>query len=233
MATNDPIINWIISALTTPETDIYLWKLIQQSKDPDLEPFTSPRLDLGKHPVLGQDWAFALTDVKVDGISNVEIPKPGGKPDVEVTGSTVLFTAVRPNTESPPPGVPASLLANSGLEITPPGDRPIPGKSSVTVDKAKLIGVFDATSDTGQVDATVVLKFTSLAIEAQTGANITTTIDIDSVFKGFINKVMNKPDTQLKILAELSKQLQSKQVLDGVSSAATKAARDAIKKLVG
>ncbi len=233
MSTLDPLVLWIVSALTTPTTDLYLWKMIQKSEDPTLEPYTAARLDLGSQEIVGVPSHFALTDAKVVGISNVEIPKPGGKPAVDVTGSTVKFTAERPNTESPPPGIPAKLRGTAGFEVTPQGDPPIEGTAAVTVDRANLAGIFDASSATGEVDDTVTLEFSSLALKADTGPNIKITIDLQSAFRSFINSVMNKPTIQNKILAALNQELRSRSVLDAASSAGTEAARAAVNQLIG
>ena len=134
----DPVVSLIITFLTTPATDFYLPKMLAKSKDPSLEPYTTSSIDLGSQNIMGLNMKLALKNVGITGITNVQIKKIGGKPDIQVVGEQVTFTAVRPNTEAPPPGVPTVITFNSDFEVVVPDPN---GKSQTLTGKATVISV--------------------------------------------------------------------------------------------
>ena len=233
----DPVVGLVVTFLTIPATDFYLPKLLAQSTDPNLEPYTSSSIDLGSHSVMGMNMAFSLKDATITGITNVQIKKNGGKPDIQIAGNQVTFTATRPNTEAPPAGVPTEITINSGFEVVVPApnskSQTLTGSAVVTVKDADILGVFDATSEDGS-PSKAVITFRSLEIDGPaTPENINIIVQLDSAFEAFINQVGNSPQVLEKIANNINSQLRSISVLNALSKAGTDAARAAVKQMPG
>lgn len=226
----DPIVTLLIIYLTTPQTDLYLPKLIGGSSSPRLDPLVLSDIDLGSQNVLGLSMGMRLTNVVVTGLSNCQIPKTDGTPQVEVNGNAVTFDAVLPNTEAPPPNIPTVVGINAGFALQLPGGTSTTGSVAVQVKTSTLHGCFTATSDDGTAEKAN-LAFSTLGLRAELGANIVTQVQMDTSFLAIINSVCNKPNIQQMMLDKINSALADPGHLQALSQQATAAARSAAGKL--
>ncbi|AYL96144.1 hypothetical protein [Mucilaginibacter celer] len=232
MSQTDPFISLLIIFITDPGSDFYLPKLLQACNDPKLEPYTNNNIDLGTYPVMRRDYRFNLINIKVEGISNIQVEKEGANvPRIYINGSNVKFYARRPNTEAPMPQLPAKLKLAADLIITPVGSVSLPA-IHVTADiaHAQLFGEFDATSN-GRDAETIRITFIKLALQQMLDQadNIVFNIDAKSVFNQMINRIINQDSVKLKLVTELNNQLSSASVLGTLSAQSTAAAIAALK----
>lgn len=222
----------LILYLTTPQTDFYLSKIIKKSKDPTLEPYDITQLNVGSPSILGQPIDIAFKSVNIQGLSNIQIAKKDGKPDIQVAGDVVTFHAVRPNTEAPPAGVPTALTVNAQLELTA-NQQPSPlVPVVVTIDHGKLNGVFSATGDAAKADS-VEITFTSASVTARESPD---NIHFDlSHFESFLRPQVEsylKQKSTLKTLVDkMNAELAKPSVLASLSKSGTEAARGALKQM--
>lgn len=230
----DPIIKLLIVFLTTPSSNFYIAKLIQQSKSPVLEPLQAANINLGSQNILGVSIALDLQNVNVAGLANIQIAESDGKPQIQVNGSDVKFTAEHPNTQAPPTGVPKRLTLQSNFIATPASSPKISGSATITVNEFSLEGEFSATSSDGSADK-VNIDFKRLQIDAAASANnITIDLKLNSTFAPFINQILKQAGVLSRIIEGVQQTLNSANVLSSISQAATQAARTALAdKLVG
>lgn len=225
----DPIISLLIILLTEKDSDFYIPKILQGCKDPKLEPYTNADISLGTFPLMKRDYQLVLTDLKIEGISNIQVEKEGpnkDKPRIYIDGPAVQFYAQRPNTEAPMPQLPVKLKVNGDLIITPVGSNPLP-KIHLTaeIEHAQLLGEFDATSQDSKPE-TIRVTFKKLALlqMLDRADNIVLKIEAKSVLDQMLNKIINQDSTKLKLVTAINEQLSSATLLNALSAEATKAA---------
>ncbi|VAW70653.1 hypothetical protein MNBD_GAMMA09-3632 [hydrothermal vent metagenome] len=225
---DDPLIELLILYLTTPSSNFYLSKLIQQSSSPVLEPLSIDNISLGNQSILGVKLSLKLQNAEVAGLSSIQIKETAGKPDIQVNGNRVTFEAQHPNTQSPPIGVPPILTINSGFIVTPESGPEITGTIVITVNAFSIQGVFSAASSDGHADK-VIIDFKSLDMNTQaTPDNININLKIHSAFSSFINQILKQPPILEKIVDGIKNKLNAENVLSSISQQATKAARSAL-----
>lgn len=221
----------LILYLTSPKSDFYLSKLISGSVNPTLEPFEASFLDLGTQLILGEKMDFSLLNLKVIGVSNVQVEKKGGNPIINVNGENVAFTAITPNTEAPPSNVPSELTMICTVKVTPVDTPSFSGGLTVTVKTATIGGEFNVISKQDTV-ATVGINFSKLLIDAQAdSSNIKIDLKMDSPYVAFIESILSQSNVLSKIVSVIGSKVNEPDVLKAISGYATLAARKALKNL--
>ncbi len=227
---NNALTNLLVIYLTTPETDFYLSKMIGQNKD--LNPLkTSQEINIGTFEFFNQKITPILHGVNVKGLDNIQIAKKDGKPDVEVSGGTVSFTAVRPNTGYPPKGATASLVVSTTLVLDAGGNASPPVAIKINVANGNLLGTFETSGDPS-TPSSVGIKFTSLSVAAETTPkNIVVDLSqLKSVFRQSAEAFLKKESTLKTLVEQLNKELTKPEILASVSQAGTKAAQSSLAK---
>jgi hypothetical protein len=222
----------LVLYLTNPSTDFYLPKIIQQSGNPTLEPFDAANIDLGSFDLMKSTVSVRLQDLEITGMSNVQVVKQNGVPVISVNDNQVTFQANRPNTESPPVGVPVNLIFDAQLVVTAKGSPSPPVPVVVTITNTTIDGVFTATGDSGN-PGTVAIRFLQLKISADaTPANIQFDVSkLNSFIKPQLVSWLAAPATLNKIITEMNTQLNSTTVLNALNQSATKMAQSTLKSI--
>ncbi|MCY4045397.1 MAG: hypothetical protein OXE99_09975 [Cellvibrionales bacterium] len=224
----------LIIYLTTPASDFYLSKMLAKSTDPSLEPFTADTIDAGSFEFFGQSIDVSLTQLSIAGITNIQIEKNNGAPNIQVDGDQVTFVAERPNTEAPPANVPTDLVATGLLEITASGSESPAVPVTVTVKTGELTGVFNAIGDP-MTPSSVAIDFTKLTLTTEaTSSNIVVDLSqLDSVFKPQVDNLLKQPSTLASLVEKINEQINAQSVLTSVSGGATTAAQGALQSFAG
>ncbi|WP_346882203.1 hypothetical protein [uncultured Algibacter sp.] len=231
MKSQDPIIPFLILYLTQPNSKFYISKLIAGSTKPQLEPFKDSSLDLGPQTILGETMNFSLKNLVVQGLSNVQVVKNGGKPEITVNGNNVTFTAKIPNTEAPPTNIPKVLTLVTSLNVTPKNTPAFGGNLTVTVKTANLIGSFDATSVDGTPQKAEI-SFDKLQISASaSSSNINIDLEMNSPFTSFIESILSQEAIINRIMSGVNATVNQPNVLGALSNYATITAREALKNM--
>lgn len=228
MKANDQIIPILIKLLTEPASDFYLSKIITGSKNPTVEPFKTSSLNLGSQTIIGETMNFSLENIDIQGFSNIQVVKKGGKPEISVNGNEVTFTAVTPNTEAPPPNIPRELTLTTRIKITPQDTPAFGGNLTIKVKTATIIGKF-ATSSVDGTTQTAIINFNSLQVNTATnGSNIDIDLQMSSPFTSFIESILKQPVILNQIISGINSTINHSNVLNAISQYATTAARNAL-----
>jgi hypothetical protein len=232
----------LITYLTKPKSDFYLSKLIKKIDNPKLEPYHAEELGLGTFNSPDMNFELKLANVNITGLSNIQIKKNANPPpnnvEIKISGSTVTFSADRPNTEAPPAGIPTELLFNGDLLLIPldeaddDGEGPIDcGKVDVVIKNAEIVGTFDATSANDTIEQAQIVFSSLLLKDALAEGNIKITLNSKDIIAGIINGVINKPAAHKKLVEVINDKLKDPAVLKALNDGATSAARTALASL--
>lgn len=241
---SDQIINILAMGMSTPMTDLYLPKLLLNSKGTKLEPYGPTSFNLGRHAVMGLPMDIRLENVIVKGLSNIQIAKaaptpqnPIPMPRVSTVNNQVTFFAVRPNTDKASDPVAAQVLngvsekldIDATFIITPVGWNSLtPGTVDITVTNAEIKGVFNVLNPNNP--NTVATSFTHFSINPPINkSNIHIKLEVNSMFKDIINNVLNTPKMYTQFVNQLNEQLQQPAVLKSISDVGTPALRSVLK----
>ncbi|HEY3364152.1 MAG TPA: hypothetical protein VGK74_03735 [Symbiobacteriaceae bacterium] len=227
-------------AVNNPASQFYLPAVVAGNSDPGLEPFHIDSVGLG-------DQAFGtlrflnmqLQQVVLAGSSNIAAP-----PDQLSIAESVLDATLLVSTLAPPPQVSvlrggvqtvwqvpaAPLLITGQFTVVLPGapkdpsgaPKPLGGAFTLQVKTSQVLTTLAATGD--DLDA-LNLTFHKLVL-AIAPSDITVDVNIASVFRDVVNKLMNQDVIKQKVLDGLNAKLAGN--LDSISRTATSGARKAI-----
>jgi hypothetical protein len=228
------IFDRVRAALNNPESEWFLPSIVYNSQNPSLEPLSIDIITLPDQTIniMGQSLLFTriqLAGFAMAGTSNIIAPTPQlvcQEPGINVTASF--------STLNPPPSVktgtgelkqiPAPPLTATGkFSMLPDGETvPLPGSFAIAIQSSD-IHITVQPSGTELDDLQIKITRLQFDIPPQ---RVAITMNIDSVFKKSVEKMINGPNIKTRIVSQLNAALEEK--LADISQAATEAARQTI-----
>lgn len=220
--------------LLTPASDFYISTLFRSADKQSLDPRVIERIDFGVFEVMGVEFEIECTDFELEGLSNTQVKfDADNNPEIVVEGNQVTFAAKHPNNQAGyerPPQVPAEIRGEGRLVISMAGEYLEEGRLSLTIKNVHDVqGVFScALQVEGELD-TAQVTFSAMSFEPQlNNHNVAVDVELNSVFKDIINKVLNREKTLQLLVDELNTHIATVQSLDALSQVATACARQAL-----
>ena len=234
MSNDNPLIPILENLFLTPSSEFYISTVLYNPDGTSADPLTAAEIDVGTMDGDGVEIGVVLKQVVIKGLSNTQVKfDTDNKPEITVDGDQVTFHAKLPNTQAGyerPQGVPDQVEMASELDIALNGTAMPPGTLSGTIRTvADITGVFTATQKDSHDPQTVQIQMNKLVISPATAdGNITITVDLNTVFKGVINTILNTPENLDKMVAALNTELAKPETLRKLSDALTDQARKAL-----
>ncbi len=226
-ATDNPVDRYLFDrmrhALNDPKSAAFLPKILNQNKDPSLEPLQVDEISIPTFKELGTKFENgSLTGLSFRGLSNVKAPED----KLTMSVGEVKFTATLGGWNPPPsisggtiPAPPATGSSDFSIESL---GTLFKGTIDLTVEGAEVVS--DLQTD-GTSDSDLTVTFNSLKIVATTD-QVKIGLKMKTFARKKIEEKLNTSDTLSMILGKINDEIQGK--LSDISSQVTQYARQAI-----
>lgn len=205
-------------SLNTPGTPWYVKTLLEDYKNPSLNPLKPEDLSIGSYTI--SEIGLTLNDIKlsnivVAGLPNSTVPTSGmylGPPlhIAMVVGAAAPYTSATATFSASYSG------GNLNLGLT------------IAIQGAQLV---TSINSSGPDADHVVITVNTLSFEVPAGGTLHLTLDDQSGMGAFVQKILNKPDVQNKIIAAINGAF--KEHLTDISNELTSIAKSIFSKAIG
>lgn len=180
------------TGMSDPNSKVYIPKILLETTNPSLNPYTMSSMDLGKQDIMGIKLDIKLTDLTISGIPNVTTSTPNGG-HFTLTGLDVDFLAQFCKLNPPPNGVGNTLIFACDFTLSFTGNS-LTGSLIVAFNQAALGGTLTISGD--QLE-NIELTINSLTSSVPSTIVVNPIIKFDEsggafwakAFEGFLKKI--------------------------------------------
>lgn len=217
------------AGMSDPDSRIYLPKILTDTQNPSLNPYTMATLDLGKQTLGGVPIDILLTNLVIEGIPNVSVKAQDGG-SFAFTGLNAAIVGQFCRLSPPPPNVNPKLAMSAKFTLSFTGNQ-LTGNLIITIDQASL----DANMLlSGDQLINIVTTVNSLKAGVPDTATITPKVTFDggggdfwaTLFSNFIKK----KSTVDAIVSRVNDELNSQSIRDSLSSELSTIFQNAIRQ---
>jgi len=217
------------TGMSDPNSRIYLPKILTDTQNPSLNPYTMDRLDLGQQTIGVIPINVLLTNISIKGIPSVSVNAQEGGSFV-FTGLNTAIIAQFCTLSPPPPNVNPILALSADFALSFTGNQ-LTGTLEVTIDKAALNAQMLLSGD--QL-INIITTINSLQASVPDTAAITPKVTFDSGGGEFwptaFSKFIKKKTTIDAIVAKVNDELNSTGTKDNLSRELTTIFQNAIRQ---